>query len=154
MFFSRKKKKRKQGSAEENSYSSPMDNRSRRLAQLNASGGEYLIAGLYRVNFNSRGLIPVILQDAETGEVIKLGYMNHWALDYTVQQKVVFLYHRAYNRLEKFGEDKELEYEVKSFKLNRSRRAILLKVLPRGGKSSRSSFVHEIKLGNETNQIG
>lgn len=38
-----------------------------------------------QLKFNSHGLIPAIAQDAETGEVLMLAYMNKEAFDITVK---------------------------------------------------------------------
>ena len=89
---------------------------------------------------NSRGLIPVILQEARTMMPLHLGYMDYWALDTTLQEKTAYLYRRSLKQLQKFGKDKGLEYEVKSIILNAGRRALLVLVICKDGKEPYSSF--------------
>lgn len=101
----------------------------------------------HQVVLNSRGLVPVVLQDMISEEVLHLGYMDRWALNTTLEEKTVYYYRRSSGRLEKFGEKKGLEYEVKSIKLDRSRRSILMKVLSRDESNAiESSFIHEIEF--------
>ncbi len=38
-----------------------------------------------KLNFNEKGLIPAIIQDADTGEVLMLGYMNEESLRRTLE---------------------------------------------------------------------
>lgn len=50
------------------------------------------------------GLIPVIIQDATTGNVLMLGYMNQVALDKTIAENRVTFFSRSKNRLWTKGE--------------------------------------------------
>jgi phosphoribosyl-AMP cyclohydrolase / phosphoribosyl-ATP pyrophosphohydrolase len=52
----------------------------------------------------SGGLLPVIVQDAATGQVLMLGYMNREALSATVQSGNVTFYSRSKKRLWVKGE--------------------------------------------------
>jgi phosphoribosyl-AMP cyclohydrolase len=47
------------------------------------------------LNFNDKGLIPAIVQDADTGDVLMLGYMNQEALDKTMSGEDVWFYSRS-----------------------------------------------------------
>lgn len=47
------------------------------------------------LNFNDKGLIPAIVQDADTGEVLMLGYMNQEALEKTMSGEDVWFYSRS-----------------------------------------------------------
>ena len=40
----------------------------------------------------NEGLVPAILQDAKTNQVLMLGYMNRQALEYTLKDKVAWFY--------------------------------------------------------------
>jgi len=50
------------------------------------------------------GLAPAIVQDATTGEVLMLGFMNRAALDATLQSGYVTFFSRTRNRLWTKGE--------------------------------------------------
>lgn len=52
----------------------------------------------------SKGLVPAIIQDAETLEVLMLGYMNKPALEKTLKTKKVTFFSRSKNRLWQKGE--------------------------------------------------
>jgi phosphoribosyl-ATP pyrophosphohydrolase/phosphoribosyl-AMP cyclohydrolase len=49
------------------------------------------------LNFNDKGLIPAVVQDADTGDVLMLGYMNQEALDKTMSGEDVWFYSRSRN---------------------------------------------------------
>ena len=51
------------------------------------------------LNFNKEGLIPAIVQDADTGEVLMLGYMNEDALRLTLTSGEVWFYSRSRQEL-------------------------------------------------------
>ena len=47
------------------------------------------------IKFDEKGLIPAIAQDADTGEVLMLGYMNEEALRRTLASGEVWFYSRS-----------------------------------------------------------
>ena len=47
------------------------------------------------IKFNEKGLIPAIVQDSDSGEVLMLGYMNQEAIDKTVSGEDVWFYSRS-----------------------------------------------------------
>ena len=50
------------------------------------------------LQFNEKGLIPAIAQDADTGEVLMLGYMDEEALRRTLSGDEVWFYSRRRHR--------------------------------------------------------
>jgi len=56
------------------------------------------------LKFNEKGLIPAIAQDADTGEVLMLGYMNEEALRRTLEGPDVWFYSRSRQELWHKGE--------------------------------------------------
>ena len=57
------------------------------------------------IDFNKTGgLVPVIIQDEHTLEVLMLGYMNQEAYDKTVAENRVTFFSRSKNRLWTKGE--------------------------------------------------
>lgn len=52
----------------------------------------------------AEGLIPAIVQDARSGSVLMLGYMNRQALEHTLSEKRVTFFSRSKNRLWTKGE--------------------------------------------------
>lgn len=57
-----------------------------------------------RLTFDSQGLVPAIVQDATSGDVRMLGYMNREALDLTVRTGLVHFWSRGRQQLWKKGE--------------------------------------------------
>jgi phosphoribosyl-ATP pyrophosphohydrolase/phosphoribosyl-AMP cyclohydrolase len=51
------------------------------------------------LQFKDKGLIPAIAQDADTGEVLMLGYMNEEALRRTLSSGEVWFYSRSRQEL-------------------------------------------------------
>ena len=56
------------------------------------------------LKFDEKGLIPAIAQDADTGEVLMLGYMNEEALSLTLSSGEAWFYSRSRKKLWHKGE--------------------------------------------------
>ncbi len=56
------------------------------------------------LNFNEKGLIPAIVQDVDTGEVLMLGYMNEESIRRTLDSREVWFYSRSRKQLWHKGE--------------------------------------------------
>jgi len=48
-----------------------------------------------KVRFDERGLVPCVMQDSRTGEVLTLAYMNEEALRLTLESREIHLYSRS-----------------------------------------------------------
>jgi phosphoribosyl-AMP cyclohydrolase len=51
------------------------------------------------LKFDQKGLIPAIVQDVDTGEVLMLGYMNEESLRRTLETRQVWFYSRSRQEL-------------------------------------------------------
>lgn len=78
------------------------------------------------------GLVPAILQDYETKQVLMLGYMNQEALQLTIQEGVAWFYSRSKNRLWKKGEQSQNYQRVVDIKLDCDNDTLLVLVKPEG----------------------
>ncbi|MEZ4884260.1 MAG: bifunctional phosphoribosyl-AMP cyclohydrolase/phosphoribosyl-ATP diphosphatase HisIE [Chitinophagales bacterium] len=78
------------------------------------------------------GLIPAIVQDADTHKVLMLGYMNEEALQKTLAEKRVTFYSRSKERLWTKGETSGNFLELVSLKEDCDSDALLVKVRPKG----------------------
>ncbi|MBD1424797.1 bifunctional phosphoribosyl-AMP cyclohydrolase/phosphoribosyl-ATP diphosphatase HisIE [Sphingobacterium arenae] len=78
------------------------------------------------------GLIPVVIQDNQTLEVLMLGYMNEEAWTKTQQEKRVTFYSRSKNRLWTKGEESGHFLEMISFHIDCDQDTLLIKVQPAG----------------------
>src|ERR1700712_1147192 len=81
------------------------------------------------IDFNkSDGLVPVIIQDSQTLEVLMLGYMNQEAFDKTVAENIVTFYSRSKKRLWTKGETSNNYLHVKNIHLDCDNDTLLIKV--------------------------
>jgi phosphoribosyl-ATP pyrophosphohydrolase/phosphoribosyl-AMP cyclohydrolase len=76
----------------------------------------------------TNGLVPVVIQDEQTLEVLMLGYMNKEAYDKTVAENIVTFYSRSKNRLWTKGETSNNFLHVKSMAIDCDNDTILIKV--------------------------
>jgi len=74
------------------------------------------------------GLVPVVIQDEHTLEVLMLGYMNQEAYEKTVADKVVTFFSRSKNRLWTKGETSNNFLHVKDTFVDCDKDTILIKV--------------------------
>jgi len=51
------------------------------------------------IKFDEKGLVPAIIQDADSGEVLMLGYMNKESLNRTISSGEVWFYSRSRQEL-------------------------------------------------------
>ena len=78
------------------------------------------------------GLIPAIIQDAATGEVLTLFYMDEEALRRTRQEKQVWRYSRAEGRLMRKGDTSGNVLHVESIAYDCDGDALVVRVHPVG----------------------
>jgi len=80
----------------------------------------------------SKGLIPAVIQDAQTLKVLMLGYMNEEAYTKTQAEKRVTFFSRSKNRLWTKGETSENYLEVVNVAVDCDQDTILIQVNPAG----------------------
>ena len=84
------------------------------------------------VKLNEQGLLPAIAQDATTGQVLMLGYMNPGSLKRTVEGVQVWFYSRSREDLWHKGEVSGNYLNLKEAWLDCDSDTVLLKVDPDG----------------------
>ncbi len=84
------------------------------------------------VRFNDRGLIPAVVQDAGTGEVLTLAYMNDEALQKTLAGPDVWFYSRSRRELWHKGSTSGNYLKVRSVIADCDGDAVLVKADPTG----------------------
>lgn len=86
------------------------------------------------INFDKSpdGLIPAVIQDAETGKVLMLGYMNREAYDKTVAENVVTFFSRSKQRLWTKGETSNNFLHVENLLVDCDGDTLLIKARPAG----------------------
>ena len=86
------------------------------------------------------GLVPVIIQDDRTQQVLMLGYMNEEALELTQKDGRVHFFSRTKNRIWLKGETSENYLYVKSIKQDCDSDALLIQVKPAGNVCHTGTF--------------
>lgn len=84
-----------------------------------------------------RGLVPAIVQDAMTLQVLMLGYMNRAALERTLESGLVTFFSRSKNRLWQKGETSGHALELEGIELDCDGDALLVVARPRGATCHR-----------------
>jgi phosphoribosyl-ATP pyrophosphohydrolase/phosphoribosyl-AMP cyclohydrolase len=84
------------------------------------------------LKLNEQGLIPAIVQDDDTGEVLMLGYMNEESLRRTFSSGEMWFFSRSRQELWHKGETSGNKIIVRSLWLDCDRDTILVKAHPTG----------------------
>jgi phosphoribosyl-ATP pyrophosphohydrolase/phosphoribosyl-AMP cyclohydrolase len=105
------------------------------------------------IKFDEKGLIPAVIQDTDTGEVLMLGYMNEEALERTLSGEDVFFYSRSRQELWHKGATSGNYLKVQSVWINCEDNSLLVKARPTGPvchTGNRVCFYRELPRGAET----
>jgi phosphoribosyl-AMP cyclohydrolase len=99
-----------------------------------------------------QGLAPAVVQDAATGELLMVGFMNHEALEMTLRTGFATFYSRTRRTLWTKGETSGNRLQVVAAWTDCDRDTVLLRVHVLGaGKvchtGSRSCFTRELAVG-------
>lgn len=89
-------------------------------------------ATLRDVTFDAQGLIPAIVQHAETGEVRMVGYMNRAALERTLSSGRVWFWSRSRQSFWMKGESSGNILEVTDVRLDCDGDVVLVLARPHG----------------------
>lgn len=84
------------------------------------------------LKFDAAGLIPAIVQDADTRVVLMLGYMNREAVERTLSERRVCFFSRSRQRLWTKGEESGHYLLMEEMKADCDRDALLVKAHPAG----------------------
>lgn len=102
------------------------------------------------VKFDEKGLIPAIAQDAKTGEVLMVGYMNREALEKTISTGKAWFYSRSRKELWNKGATSGNYLNVKKILVDCDDDTLLLLCDPTGPvchTGNRSCFFRELGRG-------
>ncbi|MFB4210430.1 bifunctional phosphoribosyl-AMP cyclohydrolase/phosphoribosyl-ATP diphosphatase HisIE [Shouchella sp. JSM 1781072] len=92
------------------------------------------------VTFNKDGLVPAIVQDASTKEVLTLAYMNEEALNLTIETKESWFYSRSREALWHKGATSGNKQTVVDIRYDCDQDAVLLLVEPLGPACHTGSY--------------
>src|SRR5438874_4068749 len=82
--------------------------------------------------FNAEGLIPAVVQDAHTREILMLAYMNEEALRLTLQRRETYFWSRSRQELWHKGATSGHSQKVVTVHLDCDQDSVLVEVEPRG----------------------
>jgi len=88
---------------------------------------------LDEIPWNKEGLITAIAQDASTGRILMVAFMNREALEETVKTKQAVYWSRSRKRLWRKGEESGHGQRLVELRLDCDADAVLLKVEQAGG---------------------
>ena len=97
---------------------------------------------LDEVRWDERGLIPVIAQEAASGDVLMFAWMNREALQETAESGRAVYYSRSRSRLWRKGEESGHVQTVHDIRLDCDNDVILLKVSQLGQESGPAIACH------------
>ena len=84
------------------------------------------------IKWNDNGLIPAVIQDVSSLNVLMLGYMSSDSLKVTVETNEVTFFSRSKQRLWTKGETSGNKLQVNSIELDCDRDTLLIKATPLG----------------------
>ena len=99
------------------------------------------------LKFNEEGLIPAIVQDTDSGDVLMLGYMNKESLELTLSNGEVWFYSRSRQELWHKGATSGNRLIVRKLWLDCDSDTILVKAHPLGPvchTGSKTCFFEEL----------
>ncbi len=107
------------------------------MLKVNEMGEPVLPAGIH---FDRDGLVPVIVQEATTNDVLMLAFMNELALRRTLETGLVHFWSRSRQKLWQKGETSGHMQEVVSLHVNCEANSLLLRVHQRGNAACHDGY--------------
>lgn len=109
-----------------------------------------------QLKFNEQGLIPAIVQDAQTGEVLMMAWMNREALQRTIETGKATYWSRSRQKFWVKGETSGHFQEVEAVYVDCDADVVLLKVRQEGAachEGYRSCFFRQVDAEADALQI-
>lgn len=107
------------------------------------------------LKYDAQGLIPAIIQDKATGQVLMLAYMNKESLTKTVESGVTWFYSRSRRSLWQKGESSGHVQKVQSIQYDCDADTLLITVEQTGSACHEGTFsCFSRTLGNENRDSG
>ena len=104
------------------------------------------------IGWNSDGLIPAIAQDADTGLILMVAWMNREALELTVEENRAVYWSRSRQKLWRKGEQSGHVQQLLELRLDCDNDVIILKVNQIGGlacHTGRASCFYRVLLDGQ-----
>lgn len=88
---------------------------------------------LNKINWSNEGLVPAIAQDASTGRVLMVAWMNRESLELSAKTGVAVYWSRSRKKLWRKGEESGHTQKIMEMRLDCDGDVILMKVEQTGG---------------------
>lgn len=109
---------------------------------------------LEEIRWNADGLVPAIAQDAATGDILMMAWMNSESLRLTAEEGQAVYWSRSRNKLWRKGETSGHQQVISEIRLDCDEDVVLLKVEQKGGiachTGRRSCFYRRLEGGQWT----
>jgi phosphoribosyl-AMP cyclohydrolase len=92
------------------------------------------------LKFDRQGLLPVVIQDDATGEVLMVAFMNQEALQKTRETGYTHFFSRSRNTIWRKGEQSGNVQEVRAIFINCEENSLLLRVVQYGGAACHDGY--------------
>lgn len=92
------------------------------------------------LKFDRQGLLPVVIQDDATDEVLMVAFMNEEALSLTRETGYAHFFSRSRNTIWRKGEQSGNVQEVQDIFVNCEETSLLIKVVQRGGAACHTGY--------------
>lgn len=92
------------------------------------------------LSYGPDGLIPAIVQDATSGEVLMVGYMNRESLEKTLETGLTWFYSRSRQRLWQKGESSGHVQRVQEIRTDCDQDALLVRVVQEGAGACHEGY--------------
>ncbi|MFD0050157.1 bifunctional phosphoribosyl-AMP cyclohydrolase/phosphoribosyl-ATP diphosphatase HisIE [Actinomycetes bacterium NPDC127524] len=105
------------------------------------------------IKYDEKGLVPAIVQNAETGEVLTLAYMNQESLNLSIETGETWFFSRSRNELWHKGETSGNTQKIKEIIYDCDQDSLVVKVIPQGPachKGTQSCFTEKLYESKET----
>jgi phosphoribosyl-AMP cyclohydrolase len=103
------------------------------------------------IRWDQDGLVPAIAQDADSGDILMMAWMNAESLQLTAQEQQAVYWSRSRGKLWRKGETSGHQQLVREIRLDCDEDVILLKVDQKGGMAChtgrRSCFYRRLENG-------
>ena len=109
-----------------------------------------------RVDWEKSELLPVIVQESSTNEILMMAYMNREALELSLSTKVAHYFSRSKQRIWKKGESSGHTQTIHSFSIDCDNDTLLIKVTQEGvacHTGRKSCFFTELESGEANSEV-
>lgn len=103
-----------------------------------------------KIDWQKISLLPVVVQDVKSNEVLMMAYMNKEALELSLKTRTAHYFSRSKQRIWKKGESSGHTQQIESFNIDCDNDTLLIKVVQHGvacHTGRRSCFFTELESG-------